>query len=201
MNRLIVFIVLLAGYFVHAQEKKTFQIEGQLVDKNGIAIADAYLINYRTMDKYTSQLNGVFNLWVQSTDSLAITHISYHEKTITVYELLVNPIVTLELDSIAIKEINISPNQLTDREKAMKNIKSIEFDFRAQPGDLYTEEERMNELVKTENRVERSAASSLSLIRFSPSELIGNLKKKRKQRKKSEQFNSTKKIKQEQESK
>ncbi len=76
----------------------------------------------------------------------------------------------------------------------MENIESIKFDFRPQPDDNYTESERMQLLMNTEDRVQRTASYSLSLLKFSPSEKIGNFFEKRKKRKKAKQFESTKKL-------
>ena len=107
------------------------------------------------------------------------------------HQLLVNPIIRLELDTINILPINVSPNQLTDSEKAAENIKSIEFDFRPSTEDISTDKQRMDELIKTENSVERAAASSLNFVTFSPSEQFNKWRTKRKQKKKSKEFYST----------
>jgi hypothetical protein len=74
----------------------------------------------------------------------------------------------------------------------MKNMESIEFDFRPQPDDNYTEAEKMQVLMMTEDQVQRVAASSVSLVRFSPSEEIGKMFAKRKKKKDAKQFSSTK---------
>lgn len=173
-------------------QQNEFHIQGRIVDFNHQAVSDAHIINFRNTDKYVSKSNGVFDAWVLPGDSLVITHISYFRITISVYQLLQNPVIQLELDTINILSINVSPDQLTDRERAAENIKSIEFDFRPQPGDGFTESERMKQLLNKENRVERTTASSLN-YQFSPSEIIGKIAEKIDKRKKSKQFNSTKK--------
>ena len=111
---------------------------------------------------------------------------------VTVHQLMINPIVQLDLDTINIRPVNISASQRSDYEKALKNMESIEFDFRPQPDDNYTESEKMQVLMNTEDRVQRTASSSLSLVRFSPSEEIGKMFAKRKKKKEAKQFSSTK---------
>ncbi len=192
MKRLPFLLLFFASTAIFAQQEK-FQIEGQVVGKSGNPVADAYVLNFRDSDKNITNSNGVFSIWVLPGDSLLVSHVSYFRKVVTVYSLLVNPVITLEIDTINIKGVNVSPNQKTDREKALENIESIKFDFRPQPDDGYTETERMQELLNTENRVQRVEASSISLLRFSPSEQIGKIVAKAKKRKKSRQFNSTKK--------
>ncbi len=192
MKLLAVLLLLFVAYSSYSQEEE-FQIEARIVGINGKPIADAYIINFRNLDKNVSRLNGVINMRVLPSDSLVISHISYFRKTVTVHALLINPTIQLELDTIAIKDINVFSKQKTDSEKAAENIESIKFDFRPQPGDSYTESERMKNLLNTENSVENAAAHSLNFLKFSPSEQIGKLFKKMKKRKKSRQYKSTRK--------
>ena len=184
MKILLLLFLLLTVLISEAQQNEQFLIEGRVVDQDGFAVEDAYISNFNGTDKYVSRANGVFKISVQASDSLAISHISYLRKVVSVFDIMMSPIVTLVKDSIYLKDINVSPEQRTDRELAMRNIKSIDFDFRTNPNDLYTDDgERMQDLLKTENRVERSAASSVSLVSFSPSEIIGNIRNKRQKRK------------------
>ena len=192
--KLIPTILLLFAFYSSFSQQDLFQIEGRILGAQMKPVADAYIFNFRDLDKNITNSNGVFSIWVKAGDSLTISHVSYFRKTVTVHSLLVNPIVMLEVDTIAIRGVNVSPNQKTENEKAMENIESIKFDFRPQPFDGYTESERMSELIATENAVERAYSSSLSLVRFSPSEKIGNYFEKRKKRRKAKQFDSTKKL-------
>ncbi len=105
---------------------------------------------------------------------------------------MVNPVVKLEIDTIKIRSVNVSASQRTDYDRAMTNIKRIEFDFRPFPDDGYTESERMKNLMQTEDEIQRVNASSVSLLRFSPSEEIGKMISKRKKKKEAKQFSSTK---------
>ena len=170
--KLIPFLILLFTSYSSFSQQDLFQIEGRILGAQMKPVADAYIFNFRNLDKNITNSNGVFSIWVKPGDSLTISHVSYYRKTVTVHSLLVNPIIMLEVDTIAIKGVNVSPNQKTDTEKAMENIESIKFDFRPQPDDNYTETERMQLLMNTENRVQRTASYSLNLLQFSPSEKI-----------------------------
>src|SRR5690606_33565907 len=157
-------------------------------------ISDSYIFNERNSIKSVSKSNGVFDVLVLPGDSIIISHISFIRKVVTVHQLLVNPVVQLELDTINIKPVNISASEKSDYQNAMKNIESIKFDFRPQPDDNYTERERMKTLFNTENQVERAHSNSLNLMQFSPSKEIGKLISKRQKRKAAKQFYSTKEV-------
>ena len=178
-----------------AQDKE-FYLQGQVVDAKNNPVPDAYIFNERSLVKNASRTNGIFDLKVLPGDSIIISHISYLRKIVTVYQLLVNPVVQLELDTVNIHPVNISASERSDYEKAMENMKRIEFDFRPQPDDVYTESERMKSLLNTENQVERAYSNSLNLLQFSPSEEIGKLIAKRKKKKEAKQFSSTKETEQ-----
>ncbi len=192
--KLIPFILLIFTFYNSYSQQDLFQIEGQLVNAQMKPVADAYIFNFRNLDKNITNSNGVFSIWVKPGDSLTISHVSYFRKIVTVHSLLINPIILLEIDTINIQEVNVSPNQKTDYEKAMKNIESIPFTVFPLPSDNYTESERIQLLMNTENMVQRTAASSVSLMKFSPSEEIGKLIERLKKRKKSNQYKSTKKL-------
>lgn len=191
MKQLLLLILVFTFLNSIAQEKE-FHLQGQVVDTKQNPISDVYLVNPRNSVKSVSRPNGVFDAWVLPGDSVIISHISYLRKTVTVYQLLVNPIIQLEPDTINIRPVNVSANQRTDYEKAMKNMESIDFDFRSLPDDSFTEPERMKVLMQKEDQVQRVAASSVSLFRFSPSEEIGKLFEKHKKKKEAKQFSSTK---------
>ena len=191
--KLIPFIFFLSLFYSSFAQQEEFQIEGRILGAQNKPVADAYIFNTRDLEKDVSNSNGVFSVWVLPGDTLIISHVSYFRKIVSVFSLLTNPTVKLSIDTVNIKGVNVSPNQKTDTEKAMENIESIKFDFRPQPDDDYTETERMQMLMNTENRVQRAAASSVSLLRFSPSEQIGKIFSKIKKRKKSKQYESTRK--------
>jgi hypothetical protein len=195
MKQLLLIILVFAFLGSFAQQEE-FYIQGQVVDAKKNPVADAYVFNIRNSSKYVSRNNGIFDVWVLPGDSIIISHISFIRKVVTVHQLMVNPVVQLEIDTVNIRSVNVSASQRTDYEKAMTNIQRIEFDFRPLPDDEYTETERMNALLQTEDQVQRVAASSVSLVRFSPSEEIGKLISKRKKKKEARQYSSKKETEQ-----
>jgi len=190
----LLFLILIFSYLSSAQDER-FQIQGRITNKMGNPVEDAYVINFRTLDKYVSRENGVFNIWVLPSDSLVISHISYHRKVVRVFDLLINPYIQLKLDSVQIEDVNISPNQKTENQIAQENVA----DIKAQNFPVYTkiddEPDPVSEMATEHNKVLRSEASSISIIRFSPTDIIGKLIEKSKKRKKSNQYKSTRKKK------
>ena len=191
MKPLLLFVCFLTVLLVSAQNNE-FILEGQVVDSKQNPVADAYIFNIRNSVKDVSKSNGVFSVWVLPSDSIIISHISFLRKVVTIHQLLINPVIVLNPDTVNIKPVNVSASQRTDYEKAMKNIQGMGFDFRPLPDDAYTESERMKDLLNTENRVQKSAASALT-YQISPSELFGKLAEKRKKKKEAKQFSSTRK--------
>lgn len=185
--------LLFISYNLFSQEE--FIIEGKIIGHNGNPVSDAYLINYRDLDKNVTNTNGIFSLRVQPSDSLVISHISYHRKVISVYQLLINPTVQLLVDSINISEINISPDQQTDYERARENIESIKSMNIPSYSKIKPEPDPVLEMATEHNRVMRTEASSVSIYRFSPSEKLGKLFKKFKRKDKTQDYSSTKKLK------
>jgi len=185
-------IILVFTFLGSFAQQDEIHIQGQVVDVIKNPVADAHVFNVRNSSKSVSRINGIFDVWVLPGDSIIITHISFIRKVVTVHQLMVNPVVQLEIDTINIRSVNVSASQRSDYEKAMTNIQRIEFDFRPLPDDVYTETERMNALLQTEDQMQRVAASSVSLVRFSPSEEIGKLISKRKKKKEARQFSSSK---------
>ena len=191
MKQFLLLILVFSFLNLMAQDKEFF-LQGQLVDAKQNPISDVYLFNPRNSSKTISRLNGVFDIWVLPADSVIISHISFLRKTVTVYQLMVNPVIQLETDTVNIRPVNVSASQRTDYEKAMENIQSIGFDFRPKPDDSYTETERMQSLMQKEDQVQRVAASSVRLAGFSPSEEINKILAKHRKRKEAKQFSSTK---------
>jgi len=193
----LLFLILFFSFLIAAAQDKEFIMQGQVVDIKQNPVSDAYVFNIRSSLKDVSRSNGVFQLWVLPGDSVIISHISFLRKVVSVYRLMINPIVQLDPDTINIRPVNVSAAFRSENEIALENIKRIEFDFRPQPDDNYTETERMQSLMNTENQVQRVASSSLSFARFSPSEEIGKIFEKRKKKKEAKQFSSTKELEQE----
>ena len=191
MKQLILLMLVFSFLNSFAQDKEFF-LQGQIVDAKQNPVSDVYLFNPRNSIQSISRSNGVFDIWVLPADSIIISHISFLRKTVTVYRLMLNPIIQLETDTVNIRPVNVSASQRTDYEKAMKNIERIEFDFRPNSDDVYTETERMQSLMQKEDQVQRVAASSVRLAGFSPSEEINKILAKHRKKKEAKQFSSTK---------
>ncbi|MDX8340656.1 hypothetical protein SLH46_15770 [Draconibacterium sp. IB214405] len=163
---------------------KRFLVQAQIVDQNDDPISDVYVVNLDNHEKDISHENGGFTLWVSPNDSLVLSHISYFRKIVSVQSLLVNPKVQLISEHVDIPEIVVSPEQITDIDRARGNM--VFMDEYSSPVRMRIEEEDGNPVtwIMTANNVYlRSEASSISLVAFSPSESIGrlftNLKKDR----------------------
>lgn len=158
-------------------------LEGVVADSTAKPVPDAYIINFRTQEKSISRENGVFAVNVLPNDSLAIVHVSYNRKIVRVFDLIKNPVVTLASDNINIEQVNVSPRQKSDYQRAMNNISSISDLqlYSAQKIDM-APEPTMEMMIKN-NTILRSEASSLRLFRFSPSvqirKLVDKIKKKK----------------------
>ena len=185
MKAVLTFLLLFLTVILFAQEKK-FQLEGKIVDAQNRPIPDAYIINYRNLDKNISLANGVFSAWVFPNDSLLIDHISYYRKVVSVHSLLLNPIIQLQTDTINIIEIDVSPNYKNDYERAQENLTFLkEMEVEHFP-KIKPDETAVNQMITEHNKIFRAEAESVRLVQFSPSEQIGkifNLFKKRKKRK------------------
>nr|WP_319997507.1 hypothetical protein [uncultured Draconibacterium sp.] len=172
-----IFTILLSILFLTSfGQIKRFLIQGQIVDQYDYPISDVYVVNLNNHDKDISLKNGVFSIWVSPGDSLVLSHISYFRKIVSVHALLVNPKVELVSENIDIQEVVVSPEQTTKADKAKENIAFMK-DY-SPPVKFRMAEEETNPIttIMTENNdLMRSEASSLSIVRFSPSENIGKL--------------------------
>ena len=178
---LLVILILISLSSVAQQERIT--IQGKIVDQNGEPVSDVYIINLVTNEKDISLKNGIFTIKISPTDSLVLSHISYFRKILKANSLLLDPLVTLESENVNIQEVTISPEQKSDLDFANENIQQIDWDPRPQPGDDYSASERANKMMTENNRVMRTEASSVSLLRFSIGDILGKWKKKREKRK------------------
>ena len=181
---------------------KRFLIQGQIVDQNDNPISDVYIVNLDNHDKDISQKNGVFSVWVSPGDSLVLSHISYFRKIVSVHTLLVNPKVELISENVDIPEIVVSPEQVSEMDKAEENLAFMQdynppIKFR-----MAQEESDPVSVIMTENNdFMRSEASSISIARFSPSENIGKLFTRLKKDDQSDDYFSTRKTREELEKK
>ncbi|QIA09241.1 hypothetical protein [Draconibacterium halophilum] len=101
---------------------KRFLIQAQVVDQYNNPISDVYIVNLDNLEKDISQKNGVFSVWVSPSDSLVLSHISYFRKIVSVHTLLVNPKVELISENVDIPEVVVSPEQVSEFDKAEKNL-------------------------------------------------------------------------------
>jgi len=193
MKTITTILLLLLCSVTFAQEQK-FLIEGKIVDEQGNPVTDVYIVNLNNHDKDISHPNGIFAIWVSPGDSLILSHISYFRKIVSVQTMLVNPIVTLESEHVDIPEVRVSPSQISDLDRAKQNLQQNKWDIRSRPGDMSTESQQMQQVITANNNVLRAEASSVSIVKFSPSENIGKLFTKLKKKDQYERYSSTRKT-------
>ncbi len=182
MKLLPVIILVFVAADCHAQQEK-FQLEGMVVDSLAQPVSDVYIINYRTQEKAVSKSNGIFRINVLPGDSLFFNHISYLKKVIRVFDLLKNPVVVLQAENVNLRQVIVGPNQKTDYERARENVSFLP-ELKVIPfTKIKTEQEPAMQMMIQNNPVLSNEASSVSVVRFSPSEQIGKWLKKRKIRK------------------
>ena len=173
--------------------QQEFELEGRIIDSTSAPVADAYIINMRTQDKSVSQKNGVFELKVLPSDSIAILHVSFNRKFVRVFDLMKNPVIQLETGNRNIGQVDVSANEKSDYQKVMENLSSISETRFYEAPKIEPEPEPTMQLMIEHNRILRPESSSLRLARFSPSEQIGKLfqklKKKKERKRKNKQQN------------
>ncbi len=197
MRLLFTSILLFAGLSLFAQ-LKPFLIEGQVVDQMTKPIPDVYVVNLNSHEKDISRQNGVFSIWVNPSDTLILSHISYFRKKISVHSLLVNPTVTMVAEDVNIPEIQVSTNLITDKERAEQNLEFLD-EYEVQNFskiDVENEADPVRDVMTENNELMRSEASSISIARFSPSESLSILYSKFKRKDPLTDYSSTKKVKQ-----
>lgn len=181
--KFILFILLFSTGVYSFAQPGTFQIETKIVDFKNNPVSDVYIINFRNLDKNITLSNGIAKATVLPTDSLLINHISYLRKVVRVFDLLINPVVTLVPDTINLVEINVSPENKTDYERARENLAFLSEYKVPEFTKIKIEEPVSHQLMKEHNKILRSEAGSVSVVRFSPSEqfekLLKNFKKKK----------------------
>jgi len=192
MKFLLLTAMFFSALYVSGQDE-FFRLRGKITDSHFRPISDAYIINYRDYKKIVSNTDGEFNIWVKRGDSLMISHISYYRKVVYADSVRYHPVIQLKLDTINILHVNIFSEPRDEETFARKNINSWEFSIKPSPTEAFTEKERMQNIVSSENKVMRSEASSLRIATFSPSEQIGKLVKLIRRRKKANEFSNKRK--------
>lgn len=181
---------------------KRFLIQGQVVDQNDNPVSDVYIVNLDNHEKDISQKNGVFSVWVSPSDSLVLSHISYFRKIVSVHSLLVNPKVELVSENVDIPEIVVSPEQVSEMDKAKENLAFMkEYSTPIKFRMAEEESDPVTTIMTENNDLMRSEASSISIARFSPSENIGKLFTRWKKNNQSDDYFSTRKTREELEKK
>lgn len=192
--RIHLILLFLGLSMISSAQLKTFLLEGQVVDQNNQPIPDVYVVNLSNMEKDISRSNGVFSFWVAPSDTLVLSHISYNRKMVAVSTLLINPTVRLQSENVDIPEVRVSPDQLSDIDRANQNMQFIQEYKPAVKMRLQQEEaDPVNSIVTENNDLMRSEASSINIISFSPSEQVGELFTKLKKRDRSSEYSSTRK--------
>lgn len=190
--KLLPFFLLLFTFYISNAQQEEFQLKGKILNSNHDPVSDAYIINFRDLKKVISQNNGDFNMWVQPGDSLMISHISYYRKKIYVDKVKINPFIILQIDTINIIRVDVSPNHKEDEDRARDNLKFLTELEVPSYTKIKPEMDPVNQMILENNKLMRSEASSISLYRFSPSEQIGKILQKFRKRKKSNQYSSIK---------
>jgi hypothetical protein len=193
--RLLFIIFILAFSLTSFAQQKRFMIQAKIVDQKGDPISDVYVVNLVSNEKAISHSDGIFTIRVLASDSIVFSHISYFRKIADVYTLLLDPVVKLYSESVDIPEVQVTPDQQSDYENAMKNLLFLK-DYKAPEFVKIQEEADPVSTITTEhNKLMRSEASSISLIRLSPSKSIEKLVDKVKNTDRSNDYYSTRKQK------
>jgi len=166
MKQVLLATFILSSLCSVAQEKRMV-IQGKIVDTKGDPVSDVYIINLVSHEKDITLQNGVFTIKISPTDSLILSHISYFRKVVSATSLLLNPVITLEGESLNIEEITVTPDQMTDEERVRENLQQEKWDIKPRVGDGFTDEDRVNQTITANNGVFRSEASSVTFLRFS----------------------------------
>lgn len=193
MNRLILFFLIITSLSSYGQENR-FSIQAKIVDLKGEPVSDVYIVNLVSNEKDISQTNGVFTIYASAGDSLVLSHISYFRKIVTVHSILVNPIIELYSENVDIPEVRVTPDQQSDIERAYENMEFLgEYNPEVKIRLNKEEADPVSTIMTENNDLMRSEASSLSLVRFSPSENVAKLFTKLKKKDRSNEYSSTKK--------
>jgi hypothetical protein len=195
MKTIVTILLFFSSLMLTAQDEK-FLLEGKVVDQEGQPIPDVYVINLNGHYRDISRLNGVFALWVTPTDSLVFTHISYFRKEVKVYSIMINPTVELESEHVHVPEIRVSPGAMTDLDRAQANLSFLnQYNVPSFTKIDPSNNNPVSSIVRENDRIMRTEASSISIVRFSPSDIIGDLIKKTKKKDYQTDYHSTRKVK------
>ncbi len=170
-------------------------IQAKVVDQEGNPISDVYVVNLVNHEKNISHSDGVFNISVFLSDSLVLSHISYFRKTVTVHDILMDPVITMYSEEIGIQEVKVTPDQKSDYDHAMKNMAFLEEYTVPDFTKIKEESDPLTTLMTENNDLMRAEAASVSFVRFSPADNIERLFAKLKRKDSSNDYYSTRKQK------
>lgn len=169
-------------------------IQGKIVNQKDEPVSDVYIVNLVTNEKDISSSDGVFTIRVLPTDSIILSHISYFRKIVPMHEILLDPIIKLYSENVDIPEVTVTPEQKSDIDRANKNLEFLdEYKPTTKIRMQQEEAEPVTAIMTEHNDQMRVEASSISLVRFSPSENVGKLFTKLKKKNYSNDYSSTRK--------
>ncbi|MDX8340871.1 hypothetical protein SLH46_16860 [Draconibacterium sp. IB214405] len=178
----------------YAQDK-SFIIEGKTIGRDGQPIADVYVINPRTLEKDITRTNGIFKITVNPQDSLIFSHISYTRISVQIYRLLQNPQIILESDDVQIPEVVVSSEQKSDLKRAEQNLQFLDEYKPILYKRMEPEIDATTTIMTENNRLMRTEASSVSILRI-PLDFGGkNAQKRKKNKRYKTDYYSTRKVK------
>ncbi len=175
-------LILIFSCITCFSQQEEFVLEGQVLDSTSHPVSDAYILNFRTQKLSISKPNGIFEISVLPGDSLVIAHLAFIRKKVNVFNLLKNPVIILQPDQINIPQVDVSPNRKTDYDLARKNMASLTEIKPVSYTKIKVEQQPAMQVMTENNRNLRNEAASVTLLRFSPSEKIGQLFKKLKKK-------------------
>lgn len=186
-------LLLLSCCLCALSQNKEIQIQGKIINQNGNPVSDVYIINTSNLEKDITQPDGIFTVTASPNNSLIISHISYHRKEVKVYTLIKEPVIILESDNITIPEITVTPDKISDYDRAKKNLSFLK-DYKAGSySKIKTGANPVQTMMTEHNRLMRTEAGSINLLQF-PLETISKLAKKHEyKRKNSNDYFSTRK--------
>lgn len=114
---------------------------------------------------------------------------------------MINPIVKMESEQIGMKEIVVGPNQKTDRDRARENMSFLN-EYEVPPFEKIRPDENnpVTIIMTQNNQTLRVEAASVSLFRFSPSDVMGKMILRSKNKRASD-YDYTRKVKHPEENK
>lgn len=193
MRPLLILILVFLSTASFAQEVR-FMIQGKIVNQKDEPISDVYIVNLVTNEKDISRSDGVFTIRVLPSDSIILSHISYFRKVVRIHDILLEPVIKLYSENVDIPEVMVTPEQQSDIDRANNNLQFLnQYKPTAKMRMKDEELDPVTAIMTEQNDQMRVEASSISLVRFSPSENIGKLFTKLKKRNRTNEYSSTRK--------